>query len=55
VTTVLLSGAVSLIIAILGTRLVITVLRRRKLGQQVRIDGPQAHLTKWSRPLVRRG
>jgi phospho-N-acetylmuramoyl-pentapeptide-transferase len=52
VTTVLLSGAVSLVIAILGTRLVITVLRRRKLGQQVRIDGPQAHLTKSGTPTM---
>jgi UDP-N-acetylmuramyl pentapeptide phosphotransferase/UDP-N-acetylglucosamine-1-phosphate transferase len=52
VTTVLLSGAVSLVIAILGTRLVITVLGRRKLGQQVRIDGPQAHLTKSGTPTM---
>ena len=42
--TILLSGAISLVIALLGTRPVITVLRKRKLGQQVRTDGVQSHL-----------
>jgi phospho-N-acetylmuramoyl-pentapeptide-transferase len=44
VKTILLSGAISLVIALLGTRPVITVLRKRKLGQQVRTDGVQSHL-----------
>ena len=34
--TILLTGAISMIIALLGTRPTITVLRRYKLGQQVR-------------------
>ena len=42
--TILLSGAISLVVALLGTRPVITVLRKRKLGQQVRTDGAQSHL-----------
>jgi phospho-N-acetylmuramoyl-pentapeptide-transferase len=41
VKTILLAGAISLIVSLLGTRPTITVLRKRKLGQQVRADGPQ--------------
>ena len=40
--TILLSGAISMIVALLGTRPTITVLRKRKLGQQIRTDGAQA-------------
>ena len=42
--TILLTGAISLLVALLGTRPVITVLRKHKLGQQVRTDGVQSHL-----------
>jgi phospho-N-acetylmuramoyl-pentapeptide-transferase len=52
VTTILLSGALSLVIAMLGTRPAITVLRMRKLGQQVRSDGPRAHLSKSGTPTM---
>jgi phospho-N-acetylmuramoyl-pentapeptide-transferase len=52
VTTILLSGALSMVIAMLGTRPAITVLRKRKLGQQVRSDGPQAHLSKSGTPTM---
>jgi phospho-N-acetylmuramoyl-pentapeptide-transferase len=52
VTTILLSSAISMVIALLGTRPVITVLRKRKLGQQVRSDGPQAHLSKSGTPTM---
>jgi len=52
VATILLSGALSMVIAMLGTRLAITVLRKRKLGQQVRSDGPQAHLSKSGTPTM---
>jgi phospho-N-acetylmuramoyl-pentapeptide-transferase len=41
VKTILLSAAISMVIALLGTRPTITVLRKRGLGQQVRTDGPQ--------------
>ena len=51
-TTILLSSAISMVIALLGTRPVITVLRKRKLGQQVRSDGPQAHLSKSGTPTM---
>jgi phospho-N-acetylmuramoyl-pentapeptide-transferase len=52
VTTILLSGAFSMLIAMLGTRPTITVLRKRKLGQQIRTDGPQAHLSKSGTPTM---
>jgi phospho-N-acetylmuramoyl-pentapeptide-transferase len=52
VTTILLSGAISMVIALLGTRPAITVLRKRKLGQQIRTDGPQAHLSKSGTPTM---
>jgi phospho-N-acetylmuramoyl-pentapeptide-transferase len=41
VKTILLAGAISMIVSLLGTRPTISVLRKRKLGQQVRADGPQ--------------
>jgi phospho-N-acetylmuramoyl-pentapeptide-transferase len=52
VKTILLSAAISMIAALLGTRPTITVLRKRKLGQQVRADGPQAHLSKSGTPTM---
>jgi phospho-N-acetylmuramoyl-pentapeptide-transferase len=42
VKTILLSGAISVIVALLGTRPTITVLRKRKLGQAMRLEGSQA-------------
>jgi phospho-N-acetylmuramoyl-pentapeptide-transferase len=51
VKTILLSGAISMIIALLGTRPVITVLRKRKLGQQVRTgDNMPAHMERNGTP-----
>ena len=50
--TILLSGAISMIVALFGTRPTITVLRKRKLGQQIRTDGPQAHLSKSGTPTM---
>ena len=50
--TILLSGAISMVVALLGTRPKITVLRKRKLGQQIRTDGPQAHLGKSGTPTM---
>jgi len=52
VKTILLSGAISMVVALLGTRPTITVLRKRKLGQQIRTDGPQAHLGKSGTPTM---
>jgi phospho-N-acetylmuramoyl-pentapeptide-transferase len=51
VKTILLSAAISMVIALLGTRPTITVLRKRKLGQQVRTDGP-AHQSKNGTPTM---
>jgi phospho-N-acetylmuramoyl-pentapeptide-transferase len=42
VKTILLSGAISMIVALFGTRPTISVLRKRKLGQAMRLDGAQA-------------
>jgi phospho-N-acetylmuramoyl-pentapeptide-transferase len=50
--TILLTGAISMVIALIGTRPTITVLRKRKLGQQVRTDGVQAHLAKSGTPTM---
>jgi phospho-N-acetylmuramoyl-pentapeptide-transferase len=52
VAVILLSGALSMVIAMLGTRAAIAVLRKRKLGQQVRSDGPPAHLSKSGTPTM---
>jgi phospho-N-acetylmuramoyl-pentapeptide-transferase len=52
VKTILLSGAISLVVALFGTRPTISVLRKRKLGQQIRSDGPQAHLSKSGTPTM---
>src|ERR1700756_3729765 len=41
-----------MIVALLGTRPTITVLRKRKLGQQIRTDGPQGHLGKSGTPTM---
>jgi phospho-N-acetylmuramoyl-pentapeptide-transferase len=41
-----------MIIALIGTRPTITVLRKRKLGQQIRADGPQGHLGKSGTPTM---
>lgn len=40
----LLTIAVSFILAVIAAPLIIPLLRRLKLGQQVRDDGPQTHL-----------
>jgi phospho-N-acetylmuramoyl-pentapeptide-transferase len=53
VKTILLSSAISMIIALIGTRPTITVLRRRKLGQQVRTgDHAPAHQGKSGTPIM---
>jgi phospho-N-acetylmuramoyl-pentapeptide-transferase len=52
VKTILLTGAISMVIALFGTRPTISVLRKRKLGQQIRSDGPAAHATKSGTPTM---
>ncbi len=51
--TILLSSAISMIVALLGTRPTITVLRERKLGQQVRTgEHAPAHQGKSGTPIM---
>lgn len=45
----LLTIAVSFILAVISAPLIIPLLRRMKFGQQVRDDGPQSHLKKRER------
>lgn len=49
---VLIASAVSLVLALLGTPLVIRVLARHGYGQLIRDDGPQAHQTKRGTPTM---
>ena len=51
--TILLSAAISMLVALIGTRPTITVLRKRKLGQQVRTgDHAPAHMSKSGTPTM---
>ncbi len=48
----LIAGGVALITAILGTPILIRSLAVRGIGQQIRDDGPQGHLTKAGTPTM---
>jgi phospho-N-acetylmuramoyl-pentapeptide-transferase len=48
----LAAAAISLVLALLGTRLLIGVLQRRQIGQPIREDGPQGHITKAGTPTM---
>ena len=50
--TILVTGAVSLLLALFGTPLVIAVLRRQGYGQPIRVDGPKSHETKRGTPTM---
>jgi phospho-N-acetylmuramoyl-pentapeptide-transferase len=50
--TILVTGAVSLLLALFGTPLVIGVLRRQGYGQPIRVDGPKSHETKRGTPTM---
>ena len=51
--TILLSAAISMLVALLATRPTISVLRKRKLGQQVRTgDHAPAHQGKSGTPTM---
>jgi phospho-N-acetylmuramoyl-pentapeptide-transferase len=52
VTDLLLAGVVSMIVAMVGTPLLINWLRARGIGQQIREDGPERHLTKAGTPTM---
>ena len=51
-TDLLLAGVVSMVIALVSTPILINWLRLRGIGQQVREDGPQRHLTKAGTPTM---
>jgi phospho-N-acetylmuramoyl-pentapeptide-transferase len=52
VTDLLLAGGIALAVAMLGTPFLITWLRARGIGQQIREDGPEGHLTKAGTPTM---
>jgi phospho-N-acetylmuramoyl-pentapeptide-transferase len=52
VTDLLIAGAVALFFAMAGTPLLINWLRARGIGQQIREDGPERHLTKAGTPTM---
>jgi phospho-N-acetylmuramoyl-pentapeptide-transferase len=52
VKTIIVTGAVALVIALLGTPLLIRLLRRKGYGQPIRVDGPQTHQTKRGTPTM---
>ncbi len=51
-TDLLLAGGIALVVAMLATPLLINWLRTRGIGQQIREDGPERHLTKAGTPTM---
>lgn len=51
-TTILVAGAVALVVSLLGTPLFIRFLVRREYGQFIRQDGPTGHFTKRGTPTM---
>jgi phospho-N-acetylmuramoyl-pentapeptide-transferase len=52
VKTILVAGAVSMLLALFGTPLIIKVLRRHGYGQPIRVEGPKSHETKRGTPTM---
>jgi phospho-N-acetylmuramoyl-pentapeptide-transferase len=52
VVALLVAATVGLLVAILGTPLLIRALQTRGIGQQIREDGPQGHVTKAGTPTM---
>jgi phospho-N-acetylmuramoyl-pentapeptide-transferase len=52
VKALLIAGAVALLVAVLGTPLLISELRLRGIGQQIREDGPSGHFSKAGTPTM---
>ena len=48
----LIAAAISLGLSLFGTRLLISWLERRRIGQPIREDGPQGHITKAGTPTM---
>jgi len=51
-TDLLLAGGIALLVSMLGTPLLINWLRAHGIGQQIREDGPELHLTKAGTPTM---
>jgi phospho-N-acetylmuramoyl-pentapeptide-transferase len=52
VKTIIVAGAVSLVLSLFGTPLAISIFRRHGYGQLIREEGPAAHLTKRGTPTM---
>jgi phospho-N-acetylmuramoyl-pentapeptide-transferase len=52
VKTIIVAGAVSLVLSLFGTPLAINIFRRHGYGQLIREEGPAAHLTKRGTPTM---
>ena len=50
--TILVTGAVSLLLSLFGTPLLIRLLRRQGYGQPIRVEGPKSHETKRGTPIM---
>ncbi len=50
--TIIVTGAVSLLLALFGTPLAIRLLSRQGYGQPIRVEGPKAHETKRGTPTM---
>jgi phospho-N-acetylmuramoyl-pentapeptide-transferase len=50
--TIIITGAVALITALLGTPLFIGLMRRKGYGQPIRVEGPKSHETKRGTPTM---
>jgi phospho-N-acetylmuramoyl-pentapeptide-transferase len=50
--TIIVAGAVALLIALLGTPLFIRLMRRHGYGQPIRVEGPKSHETKRGTPTM---
>jgi phospho-N-acetylmuramoyl-pentapeptide-transferase len=50
--TILVTGAVSMLLALFGTPVVIRLLRRQGYGQPIRVEGPKTHETKRGTPTM---
>ena len=50
--TIIITGMVSLLVALFGTPVAIRILRRQGYGQLIRVEGPKAHETKRGTPTM---
>jgi phospho-N-acetylmuramoyl-pentapeptide-transferase len=50
--TIIVTGAVALVVALFGTPLFIKLLQRRGYGQPIRVEGPKTHETKRGTPTM---